>query len=175
MADFFIDNKKPQEPKKTKRQIDQEAYEKVCERMAQLREMRKNKQSAPKEDKQEKPKKKEKDIKIVEKEVIKEVIKEVPVERIVEKVIEKPVEIIKEIVKEAPGKPKPSSLFLDEDEIFSHIKEIKSLVSELRSQKQEQKQETKTPDPPKTAQTESTPVSEKYIFSGVRKGFRRIY
>lgn len=190
MADFFIepeDSKKPAKPaaiRKTKKQQSAEEYEKVCARMAELRARRKGlikpseEELAAKKEKAERAAAKKLPVKEIVKEVVVEKIVEKPVEKIVEKIVEKPVEVIKEVVKEIPApKQRASSLFLDEDEIIGSLRELKSWMSEMRVKPADASRPTenikKEPETPKVAEKPKEP--ETYIFTGVKKGFRRVY
>lgn len=190
MADFFIDPKdtktdiKSQSaPRKTKREQSREEYEKVCARMAELRARRKGQIQPSEAELAEK--KRINELKAVKKPTTKkepqqqqeriiERIIEKPVEVIkeVEKIVEKPVEIIKEVIKEVPAKSDnkiPSTLFLDENEILGSLKEIKSWIAELRPKPAEANKPTSVLSKPA-----ETKPPEKFIFSGVSKGFKRI-
>ena len=183
MADFFIEpesggaSAKSKPIKKTKKQQSAEEYEKVCARMAELRARRKGLIKPSEEELTAKKEKAERAA--VKKAPIKEVIKEVIVEKIVEKpverIVEKPVEVIKEIIKEVPAKQRASSLFIDEDEIIGSLRELKSWMSEMRVKPAEPTKPTehvkKEPEAPKP---EPPKEPERYIFTGVKKGFRRV-
>ena len=174
MADFFIEpesggaSAKSKPIKKTKKQQSAEEYEKVCARMAELRARRKGLIKPSDEELQAKKEKAERAA--AKKLPVKEVVKEV----VVEKIVEKPVEIIKEVP--AP-KQRVSTLFVDEDEIIGSLRELKSWMSEMRVKPADPTKPTenikKEPEIPKPAEKPKEP--ETYIFTGVKKGFRRIY
>lgn len=153
MDDIFIDKVNKQEkqaPKRrmTKREMNDEQYIAVCERMAQLREMRKKVASG------ETPAKKPKEVK--EKEVIKYVDRPVEVVREVEKIVEKPVEKI--IEKPVPVIQQNSML---EDEILS----IKKMILDMQKPKSE-------PAPVQQSAPVQAPKPQKFIYSGPNGGFR---
>jgi hypothetical protein len=178
MADFFIDDRindnPPKTKRKTKKEMSNEQYEQVCKKMADLRARRKGLIKPTQEEldaklaKAEKALIKKNNIQIVER------IIEKPVEKIVEveKVIEKPVEIVKEIIKEIPAISKQkSSMYIDEDELFSNIKELKSMVLELKESRKSTQSEDKPAPVPQTA---SDPKPEKFIYMGARRGFKKL-
>ena len=178
MADFFIDPEETKKPakqaasRKTKKQQSAEEYEKVCARMAELRARRKGLIKPSEEELQAKKEKAERAA--AKKLPVKEVVKEV----VVEKIVEKPVEIIKEVVKEVPApKQRASTLFVDEDEIIGSLRELKSWMSEMRVKPADASRPTenikKEPEIQKPAEKPKEP--EIYTWSGVKKGFRRIY
>lgn len=151
MDNIFVDKVNKQEkqaPKRrmTKREMNDEQYIAVCERMAQLREMRKKTASG------EVPAKKPKEVK--EREVIKYVDRPVEVVREVEKIIEKPVEKIVE--KPVPVIQQNSML---EDEILS----IKKMILDMQKPK---------PEPAPVQQPIPAPKPQKFIYSGPNGGFR---
>jgi len=103
--------------RKTKKEMNDEEYIKVCEKMAKLREARKSTADKPKTDKP-----------VKEKEVIKYVDR--PVEIIKE--------VVKEVVKEVSTKPKSNSvdLFGDTDELKAELKEVKTMLADMYKAKQ---------------------------------------
>ena len=171
MSDFFIEpeegnsmarGSKTHEPvkqpsrRKTKKEMTNEEYERVCARMAELRNRRKAGLSEPPKEKKEKPVKEV--IKYVDREVIREVEK--PVEKIVEKIVEKPVEVIKEVVKEVPAKNK-YDLFGDTEDLKKELSEMKSMLHEMRKPKEPEKK-------PEVQQ----PVIKRMIYTGPTGMFR---
>lgn len=182
MADFFIDpenapaTSKSRPVKKTKKQQSAEEYDKVCARMAELRNRRKGLIQPSAEELQTKKEKAERAA--VRKSNVR------VVEKIVEKIVEKPVEVIREVIKEIPAKEVPAkrqhnNLFIDEDEILGNLRELKSWMSEMRvkpptAEPSQPVEQVKKEEPPKIVE----PVKkepERYIFTGVQKGFRRVY
>lgn len=170
MSDFFIESKpeqsmaRPSEPKpaskrKTKKEMSNDEYQRVCERMAELRNKRKAGASS-----QPKPEKVKEVIKYVDRPV--ERIVEKPVEKIVEKIVEKPVEVIKEVVKEVekPSKHK-YDLFGDTEDLKKELAEMKTILHEMRKPKEEPKPtvvEAPKPDEP----------IKRMIYTGPRGMFR---
>ena len=151
MDDIFIDKVNKQEkqaPKRrmTKREMNDEQYVAVCERMAQLREMRKKVATG------EQPAKKQKEVK--EREVIKYVDRPVEVVKEVIREVEKPVEKIVE--KQVPVIQHNSML---EDEILS----IKKMILDMQVK-------PKAPEPVQQPAQEVKP--QKFIYSGPNGGFR---
>ena len=156
---------------KTKAEMDEDEYKKVCERMKTLRD---NRIANIKKKKEEGAKPPEPIIKEVEKIVEKEVIREVPVDRIVEKIVEKPVDRIVEKIVEKPvdrivekivEKEVPASrpLLGDDDDIRSELRSLKKMLHEMRPSKEEA---SKPIDIPKPA------PQQKYVFGGVYGGFK---
>lgn len=151
MDNIFVDKVNKQEkeaPKRrmTKREMSDEQYMAVCERMQQLREMRKKTASG------QVPAKKPKEVK--EKEVIKYVDRPVEVVREVIKEVEKPVEKIVE--KQVPVIQQNSML---EDEILN----IKKMILDMQKPK---------PEPVPVQQPTPAPKPQKFIYSGPNGGFR---
>lgn len=180
MADFFIDPEQPAKPakqaatRKTKKQQSAEEYEKVCARMAELRARRKglikpsDEELALKKEKAERAAAK----KLPVKEVVVEKIVEKIVEKPVEKIVEKPVEVIKEVIKEVPAKTRPS-LFFEED-IKTELAEIRKLFTDMRPV--DASNPTAGLKQP-AAKVQPEPVKkepERFIFTGVNMGFKRI-
>lgn len=173
MSDFFI---QPEEGKqmargsktqelikqpsrrKTKKEMSNEEYERVCERMAELRNKRKAGLAEPQtREKKEQPVKEV--IKYVDREVIKEVEK--PVEKIVEKIVEKPVEVIKEVVKEVPAKNR-YDLFGDTEDLKKELSEMKSILHEMRKPK----------EPEKKPEVQQPQIVKRMIYTGPTGMFR---
>ena len=146
---------------KTKAEMDDEEYKKVCERMKNLRD---NRIANIKKKKEEAAKPPEPIIKEVEKIVEKEVIREVPVDRIVEKIVEKEVPVEK-IVEKIVEKQVPASrpLLGDDDDIRSELRSLKKMLHEMRPVKEEA---SKPIDIPKPA------PPQKFVFGGVYGGFK---
>jgi thiamine kinase-like enzyme len=165
-------NEKGKKKLKTKSEMDEDEYKKVCDRMKQLRDNRKEKikerKNAPPPDPVKQPEP-------IIKEVIREVIVEKPVDRIVEKIVEKPVERIVEKIVEVersapipvPEKPKQKKdeLF-DDDDIRSELRSMKALLNEMKAPKQQEQ--------PKAIAPVAAPVvpPQKFVFGGVYGGFR---
>ena len=110
-ADIFIESTETPKPnrRKTKKEMSDEEYIRVCEKMAQLRQVRKGNKDQPKP---EKP--------VKEKEVI--------------KYVDRPVEVIKEV----PEKPKSRlNLFdqLDNEDLKKDLAEVKSILTEMKTAK----------------------------------------
>lgn len=150
---------------KTKAEMDEEEYAKVCERMKTLRD---NRIANIKKKKEEASKPPEPVIKEVIKEVPvekiveKEVIREVPVEKIVEKIVEKEVPVEK-IVEKIVEKPVSRPLLGDDDDIRSELRSLKKMLNEMRPIKEEA---SKPIDIPKAA------PPQKFVFGGVYGGFK---
>ena len=182
MDNIFISpmttNDKGKKKLKTKAEMDDEEYKKVCDRMKQLRDNRKEKIKQRKEEKVTSPPAKAEEPKerivekIVEKvievekpvERIVEKVIEVPVERIVEKIIEKPVEVIKEVPAPVAKKQK-DPLFDEDDDIRSQLLQMKQMIKELKP-----KEELKATSAPIPIPQQAAP--QKYVFGGVYGGFR---
>jgi len=148
MADIFIE---PSESKarparrKTKKEMSDEEYIKVCEKMAKLREARK---ATPDKPKPAKP--------VKEKEVIKYVDRPVEVVK----------EVIKEVVKEVPAKPRasPVDLFGDTDDLKAELKEVKGILADMARAKRE-KQEAKQLAKDNKPEAVLKPVGRHHILS----------
>lgn len=150
---------------KTKAEMDEEEYKKVCERMKNLRDNRIANIKKKKEEAAKPPEPIIKEVikevpveKIVEKEVI------VPVEKIVEKIVEKEVPVEK-IVEKIVEKQVPASrpLLGDDDDIRSELRSLKKMLNEMRPIKEEA---SKPIDIPKAA------PPQKFVFGGVYGGFK---
>ena len=125
--------------RKSKKEMTDDEYVRVCARMAELRNKRKTGAAEPKK---EKPIKEV--IKYVDREVIREVEK--PVEKVIEKVIEKPVEVIKEVIKEVPSKNR-YDLFGETEDLKKELSEMKSMLHELRKPKEVEKKQEEVAKP----------------------------
>lgn len=136
---IFIETPKKVNRKKTKKEMSDDEYVKVCERMAQLRAARKNGSagSAPKP--------------VKEKEVI--------------KYVDRPVEVVKEVIKEVevPAKTerKHVDLFdqIDNEQLKKELLEVKNILVEMkvekaakRAQKAALEQVKVNPEPAKPAE-----------------------
>jgi hypothetical protein len=166
MSDFFIDSKpdksmaRPSSPvktsrRKTKKEMSNEEYQRVCERMAELRNKRKTSVTSEKSDK---PVKVKEVIKYVDRpvEIVKEVIKEI--EKPVEKIVEKIVEV------EKPAKHK-YDLFGDTEDLKKELNEVKSMLHEMRKPKEE-------PKPAVVAAPKPEEPIKRMIYTGPRGMFR---
>lgn len=159
----------PEKPKpsrrKTKKEMNDEEYMRVCERMAKMRENKKANLDKPKV---EKP--------VKEKEVIKYVDRPVEVVK----------EIVKEVVKEVPAKTKTykDDLFGDTDELRNELKEVKSMLAEMHKAKKEKQaakqaaaskpeEPVKQQEPVKQEPVKPTPEPpKKFIYTGPMGMFR---
>ena len=129
--------------RKTKKEMSAEEYERVCQRMTEMRE---NKKANLEKPKVAKP--------VKEKEVIKYVDRPVEVIR----------EVIKEVVKEVPAKAQKTQavdLFGDTDDLKAELKEMKALLADMARAKREKAEAKQARESSKPEAVKRQPEPEK--------------
>jgi hypothetical protein len=141
--------------RKTKKEMSAEEYERVCQRMTEMRESKKANLEKPKV---AKPVKEKEVIKYIDRpvEVVKEVIKYVD----------------KEVIKEVPAKAQKTQavdLFGDTDDLKAELKEMKALLADMARAKREKAEAKQARESSKPEAVKRQPEPEKHTEPAVKQ------